>query len=209
LPLSEIGDRLGVSRGVVAGRISRARRHGDRRFQPLRPKPSLLRQLLSRSHRGPRLLIDLGWQDCRWPVGAAKDERHLFCGQPQTPGVHTAPSAAARSGVLRPSIYLDRLVAHRRRFDQAWALARPTAVWQAGGHEHPQRREPALARLARSQEPLSRACDIFLRVRRHEAPQNPDVVRTQRRAAAVCLRGPMDEVAWHARAKERASRWRA
>ena len=67
--------------------------------------------------RAPRLLIDLGWQACRWPVGAVKDERHLFCGQPQAPGVDTAPSAAARSGVLRPSVYLDRLVAHRRRFD--------------------------------------------------------------------------------------------
>jgi hypothetical protein len=34
----------------------------------------------------PRVLIDLGWHDCRWPVGAAADGRHLMCGAPQTPG---------------------------------------------------------------------------------------------------------------------------
>jgi GcrA cell cycle regulator len=34
----------------------------------------------------PRLLIDLDWQDCRWPVGQAPDGRHLMCGMPQVPG---------------------------------------------------------------------------------------------------------------------------
>ena len=35
--------------------------------------------------RAPRLLIDLGPLDCRWPVGEAADGRHLFCGQARVP----------------------------------------------------------------------------------------------------------------------------
>ena len=45
--------------------------------------------------------------------------------------------------------------------------------------------------------------------KRHEAPQDPDMVRAERGPAAVRLCGPMDEVARSTRAKERAGRRRA
>ena len=48
-----------------------------------------------------------------------------------------------------------------------------------------------------------------LRVRRHEAPQDPDMVRAERGPAAVRLRGIVDPLAGRARAKERAGRGRA
>ena len=59
----------------------------------------------------PRLLIDLGPTDCRWPVGEAADGRHLFCGAPQTPSrpyclLHCArvsPSPASASSPRAPS----------------------------------------------------------------------------------------------------------
>jgi hypothetical protein len=78
-PLSEIGEALGISRGVVAGAIHRARGAGDDRFAP-RPIVALIAPIVARSvaivasepvKSAPRLLIDLGSRDCRWPTGAA------------------------------------------------------------------------------------------------------------------------------------------
>jgi hypothetical protein len=53
--------------------------------------------------RAPRLLIDLGPLDCRWPVGEAADGRHLFCGQARTPRRPYCPQCCSRlSASLAP-----------------------------------------------------------------------------------------------------------
>jgi hypothetical protein len=92
--LSEICELLGVSRGVVAGKVDRARKAGDERFQPRlteprsviaepapAPAPKPVAPTPVEKTLRPRLLIDLGWSDCRWPVAEAPDGRHLFLGQ--------------------------------------------------------------------------------------------------------------------------------
>jgi GcrA cell cycle regulator len=103
--LSEIEQSTGLTRGVAIGHIYRARKAGDPRFQPRPPRspPPKARKLKPadevvgnrkpppppvppRSPPEPRVLVDLGWRDCRWATGAAPDGRHLFCGAPQTPG---------------------------------------------------------------------------------------------------------------------------
>ena len=48
--------------------------------------------------------------------------------------------------------------------------------------------------------------DVVLRVCRHQAPQDADMVCTGRGQAAHGLRGLMDALAWPARAEERAGR---
>jgi GcrA cell cycle regulator len=128
LPLSEIAHELGeATRSAVAGKIQRARRKGDPRFQPRSPKPKLRvrgakvpsdlgeavrpappRPIIAAApaiasapvERAARLLIDLDWTDCRWPVGEAPDGRHLFCGRPQAPGRPYCARCCAR---LKPS----------------------------------------------------------------------------------------------------------
>ena len=64
--------------------------------------------------------------------------------------------------------------------------------------------QPALARLAWQEKPLHRASNLVLRVRRHEATQDPEVVRPRPGPPFVCLRWSMDTLARRARAKERA-----
>jgi hypothetical protein len=88
-PLSEIGQALGVSRGKIAGAIDRARKAGDRRFgrRPPPPKAKVMQapraaNVAASPPAPPRLMIDWPWNGCRWPVGLAADERHLFCGSP-------------------------------------------------------------------------------------------------------------------------------
>jgi hypothetical protein len=58
--------KLGESRNVIAGRIDRARAAGDSRFGP-RAAPQTARPPLVAKPR-PRLLMDLDWNSCRWPV---------------------------------------------------------------------------------------------------------------------------------------------
>jgi hypothetical protein len=72
--LTDMGLTLGESRNVIAGRIDRARKSGDPRFQPRpvvasQPKPVVELESAVDKPAGPRLLIDLGWKDCRWPGG--------------------------------------------------------------------------------------------------------------------------------------------
>jgi hypothetical protein len=50
-------------------------------------------------------------------------------------------------------------------------------------------------RLARNQESVSRARDQLLRVRRHEVPQDPDMIRAGRGSAALRLCGLVDPLA--------------
>ena len=95
--LSQIEQATGVSRGVAIGRIHRARKGGDPRFQPSPPKPATRKLRPVGEEVGnrrrvplpippkPRLLIDLGPRDCKWPL-SERDGRHLFCGQPQALG---------------------------------------------------------------------------------------------------------------------------
>jgi putative SOS response-associated peptidase YedK len=68
-----------------------------------------------------------------------------------------------------PGIFPDQLAPivrnspdRERELVMALGHARPAAVWRPAGHQHPQRREPALARLA-GEEPLPRASYIVLR----------------------------------------------
>ncbi len=104
--LSEIEVELGVSRGTIIGKVDRARKAGDERFSP-RPKVRKLKpvgeEVGNRRRvpppivaRKPRLLVDLGWSDCRWPTGKSTDGRHLFCGAPQTPGSPYCADCKAR-----------------------------------------------------------------------------------------------------------------
>jgi hypothetical protein len=118
---TDMGLKLGESRNTIAGRIDRARKSGDPRFGPRPPKPKAeppkvriikpageavgnVRSLHPAPEPSrPRLLINLKSTDCRWPTGAAADGRHLFCGQPQAPGVHIASAIAELSALrLRP-----------------------------------------------------------------------------------------------------------
>jgi hypothetical protein len=66
-----------------------------------------------------------------------------------------------------------------------------SSLWRAGacrgrlstgaaGHQHPQREQSALARVARQAEPLPRASHVVLRVRRDQAAQDADLVRPGR-----------------------------
>jgi hypothetical protein len=92
----EIARKLGFKPGVVSGLVARARRNGDRRF-PSRPDPAPKVRVIKPvgeavgnrkppppplTPSNPRLLIDLGPRDCKWPI-SERDGRHLFCGQPQ------------------------------------------------------------------------------------------------------------------------------
>ena len=119
LSTRQIGARLELSRGAVIGIVARARKHGDPRFRPrlksskqkakpkvrvvkpagenvgnTRPPPPPLEPLR------PRLLVDLDWRDCRWPVGTAPDGRHLLCGRPAVPG---RPYCERHCGAVRES----------------------------------------------------------------------------------------------------------
>jgi hypothetical protein len=67
-----------------------------------------------------------------------------------------------------------------------------TAVRRSAGHQYPQRRESALARLAFGNEPMPRASDIVLRIPPDHSPQDADLVCAQRRPAAVRLRRIVD-----------------
>jgi GcrA cell cycle regulator len=106
--LATIGDRLGLSRGQVAGKVDRARRlKGDLRFEP-RPKPEppgaaepVVARLVVAAPPVPKnlLLVDTPWNGCRWPTGNAPDGRHLFCVQPQAPG---RPYCAEHCGAVSP-----------------------------------------------------------------------------------------------------------
>ena len=126
--LTQIERATGLSRGVAIGRIYRARKAGDPQFQPRPPKPKQVRKLKPAGEvvgntralppppapRVPRLLVDLDWRDCRWPVGRDVDGRHLMCGAPQVPGrpycerhcnaIRSAsPSPSAPAPALRPA----------------------------------------------------------------------------------------------------------
>jgi putative SOS response-associated peptidase YedK len=81
-------------------------------------------------------------------------------------------SAHDRTGNLPafPGIFPDQLapivrnsVDGERELVVALGHAGTTAVWRPAGPQHPQRRKPALARLAFGEEPLPRASDIVLR----------------------------------------------
>src|SRR5208283_4338229 len=115
--------------------------------------------------------------------------------------------SAAVSRYLPRSVRADRSRRGRRRtrachgaLGHAWTAA----VWRPAGHKHPQPEQPALARMAGPEPPLRRPGDIVLRVRGHQAAQDPDMVRTERGPAPVRLRGPMDALARRARPQERA-----
>jgi GcrA cell cycle regulator len=80
----EIGLALGMTRGAVAGKISRARLRGDQRF--LKPRPAKPPPPAPPKPLPPRILVELRLNDCRWPVGQTPEDLHLFCGHPQKPG---------------------------------------------------------------------------------------------------------------------------
>ena len=125
--LSQIGQAIGVSRGAAVGRIHRLRKAGDARFapRPSKPKQKVRRVVKPRDEvvgnsrplrpvaepSGPRLLIDLDWPGCRWPMGEATDGRHLFCGLLQAPGRPYCPDCTegAKGGAASPSRFVLRV----------------------------------------------------------------------------------------------------
>jgi hypothetical protein len=104
---TDMGLKLGESRNVIAGRIDRARKSGDPRFQPRsKPEPMVAAEpIVARpavaAPPAPKnlLLVDTPWNGCRWPTGNAPDGRHLFCVQPQAPG---RPYCAEHCGAVSP-----------------------------------------------------------------------------------------------------------
>jgi hypothetical protein len=119
---TDIGLKLGESRGVIAGRIDRARRAGDVRFQPRPPKPKAapkVRQVkpvgnvrsLHPPPSRPRTIAYLEIDECRWPVGQTAAGRTTFCGRKalQYPycidcaaRARAAPAASLRTVANRP-----------------------------------------------------------------------------------------------------------
>ena len=111
---AEIERATGLTKGVAIGHIFHTRKAGDPRFppRPVKPKPVKARVLKRISETvgnsralppppeppRPRLLIDLDWRDCRWPVDRDTDGRHTFCGQPQVPN---RPYCARHCGAVR------------------------------------------------------------------------------------------------------------
>ena len=98
---TDMGLKLGESRGVIAGRIDRLRKAGDLRFKPREPlpgepPPKPQRRVVKPAdeHVGnarplslppepprPRTIEHLEPNECRWPVGRASTGRHLLCGR--------------------------------------------------------------------------------------------------------------------------------
>ena len=77
----------------------------------------------------------------------------------------------------------------------AFRDAGPASVWRRSDHQHSQCRQPALAGVAWQAQSLCRASDIVLRVRRHRAAQDAEVVRSQPTPSLVRLRWSMDPLA--------------
>ena len=76
LPTSAIGNRLGVTKNAVVGKVHRLGL--QRRPDPIPQK---------KPHHPHRLgLADLGPQQCRWPSGHVGDEAFEFCGEKVHPG---------------------------------------------------------------------------------------------------------------------------
>jgi hypothetical protein len=70
------------------------------------------------------------------------------------------------------------------------------AVWWCAHHQHPQPGQSALARLAECRPSLCRAVQLLLRIRRHQAAQDADLVRPRRRSPAGILRRHLADMAW-------------
>ena len=122
---------------------------------------------------------------------------------------HRQPAAV--SGDLSRPARADRAARAGRRARArhgAVGHARAAAVRRPAGDQHPQRDEPALAR-GRLAKPLRRPGDVLLRICRHQAAQDADLVCARRGSAAVRFRGLMDPLARRARPEERAGRGRA
>jgi hypothetical protein len=67
--------------------------------------------------------------------------------------------------------------------------AGPTAIRRRANYQHPQHKVPALAPVARTRQSLPRADVVVLRVRRHKAEEDPDVVCARRDQAADSVAG--------------------
>ena len=108
LSMSEIGARLGVSRGVIAGRTDRARRLGDARFSPRPSEPKVMpaprvRPVTPVDERignarplappRPATFDRLARGQCKFAVNnAARGQPHLFCAKPVSkPGSNWCP----------------------------------------------------------------------------------------------------------------------
>jgi hypothetical protein len=112
MTMSAIGDQLSVSRSAIAGRVARARQAGSSQFPP---KPHVgkvkpIGEVVGNQRPEPpapkpspsRLLVDLGWHDCRMAVSTAADGRHLFCGKPQIGRGPYCSECLAKVSVSRP-----------------------------------------------------------------------------------------------------------
>ena len=88
---------------------------------------------------------------------------------------------------LFPGIFPDQMAPIGRRGadgERELVMARwgtAAAVRRPAGDEHSERQKPPLAAMARASEPLHRARDFVLRICRHEAAQDAEMVRPERR----------------------------
>ena len=102
---------------------------------------------------------------------------------------------------LFPAIFPDQLAPIVRAADDARARdcalghARSAAIRRRADHEHSQPRKSPLAWVAGKAKSLRCPRHVVLRIRRHRAAQDPDVVCAQRGTADVCFRRPMDALA--------------
>ena len=87
LPTSAIGNRLGVTKNAVVGKVHRLGL--QRRPDPIPQK---------KPHKSHRLgLADLSPNQCRWPSGNPGDEDFEFCGAPVQHGKPYCRSHSARA----------------------------------------------------------------------------------------------------------------
>jgi hypothetical protein len=127
---ADMGLKLSESCGVIAGRIDRARRAGDPRFQPRPPKPNAAPKVRQVKPVGeavgnarpsppppsrPRTVEYLEIDECRWPVGQTAAGRTTFCGRKALQYPYCTSCSAKAKGVPAASKFVLRAIAVRPR----------------------------------------------------------------------------------------------
>jgi hypothetical protein len=151
----EIARRLNLKAGTVSGLVARARAHGDRRFSS-RPDPTPKvrvvkpageevgnrRRVPPPAPPKPRLLIDLGGADCRWPVGEVNG-RHVFSASLRRAAARIVSSIMTllRGSALRPRRLLR--LARQARLDDFLDDVRGRAVLRPRRRFEPSAELPA------------------------------------------------------------------
>ena len=92
MSITDMGAKMGLSRGAVAGKVNRSRDKlglGNRRRQATKTKNNMVVPLLERKNLPQRLTLRrINWAHsaCSWPVGDPQDKDFYFCGKKTVPG---------------------------------------------------------------------------------------------------------------------------